>query len=186
MARAVDRCGTPCLVFAEEPLASQGRALETAFSELPRPVEHWWSFKTLPLLPAIRWWHRRRPGAGGRGGVEVVSEFELQAALAGFAAFRNYDGAGAAFGDTSVRATSSDNAAVSVYASTDTLVAGRVVIVVINRSVQTVPVVLNVQSASSFSSAEVRSLSGASPAFVASGALNATGPNASTEWMALA
>ena len=54
--------------------------------------------------------------------------------LAGFRAFRAFDGANANFGDTSVQATSSDIAKVSAYVSTDTAIPGRVVIVAINRS----------------------------------------------------
>jgi fibronectin type 3 domain-containing protein len=55
-------------------------------------------------------------------------------ALAGFKAFRGFDGAGSNFGNTSVKATSSNVQNVVVYASTDSLKAGRVVFVAINRS----------------------------------------------------
>ena len=54
--------------------------------------------------------------------------------LAGFLAYRDFDGAGANFGDTSLQSTSSDVASVVVYASTDTTIPGRVVLVAINRS----------------------------------------------------
>lgn len=54
--------------------------------------------------------------------------------LAGFRAFRGFDGANANFGDTSVQATSSDVSKVSAYVSTDSATPGRVVIVAINRS----------------------------------------------------
>lgn len=54
--------------------------------------------------------------------------------LAGFLAYRDFDGAGANFGDTSLQSTSSDVASVVVYASTDTTTPGRVVLVAINRS----------------------------------------------------
>lgn len=54
--------------------------------------------------------------------------------LAGFRAFRNFDGANHHFGDSSVQATSSDVAKVMVYVSTDTSRPGRVVMVAINRS----------------------------------------------------
>ena len=50
-----------------------------------------------------------------------------------FRAFRDYDNAGSAFGDTSFAATSSNIAAVSVYASFDAGNANRLVIVAINR-----------------------------------------------------
>jgi hypothetical protein len=54
--------------------------------------------------------------------------------LAGFRAFRDFDGANHHFGDTSIQATSSNVANVSVYVSTDSARAGRVVMVAINRS----------------------------------------------------
>jgi len=54
--------------------------------------------------------------------------------LAGFRAFRDFDGAHSSFGDTSVQATSSNIQTVAVYASTDSTRPGRVTLVVINRS----------------------------------------------------
>jgi fibronectin type 3 domain-containing protein len=55
-------------------------------------------------------------------------------ALAGFRAFRGFDGANASFGDTSLQATSSNVQNVAVYASTDSTAPGRTVFVAINRS----------------------------------------------------
>jgi hypothetical protein len=55
-------------------------------------------------------------------------------ALAGFRAYRGFDGLNANFGDTSLQSTSSDVATVVVYASTDSAAPGRVVFVAINRS----------------------------------------------------
>ena len=54
--------------------------------------------------------------------------------LAGFRAFRGFDGATASFGDTSLKATSSKVQNVTVYASTDSTTPGRAVFVAINRS----------------------------------------------------
>jgi len=54
--------------------------------------------------------------------------------LAGFRAFRSFDGASATFGDTSLASTSSNAANVVVYASLDSTTPGRVVFVAINRS----------------------------------------------------
>ncbi len=54
--------------------------------------------------------------------------------LAGFRAFRGFDGANASFGDTSLQATSSNVQNVVVYASTDSTTPGRTVFVAINRS----------------------------------------------------
>ncbi len=53
--------------------------------------------------------------------------------LAGFRAFRGFDGATASFGDTSLQATSSKVQNVTVYASSDTTNPGRIVFVAINR-----------------------------------------------------
>jgi hypothetical protein len=55
-------------------------------------------------------------------------------ALAGFRAYRGFDGANASFGDTSLEATSSNVENVVVYASTDSTTPGRTVFVAINRS----------------------------------------------------
>jgi len=55
-------------------------------------------------------------------------------ALAGFRAFRGFDGANASFGDISLQATSSNVQNVVVYASTDSTTPGRTVFVAINRS----------------------------------------------------
>jgi fibronectin type 3 domain-containing protein len=55
-------------------------------------------------------------------------------ALAGFRAYRGFDGANASFGDTSLQATSSNVQNVVVYASTDSTTPGRTVFVAINRS----------------------------------------------------
>jgi fibronectin type 3 domain-containing protein len=55
-------------------------------------------------------------------------------ALAGFRAFRGFDGANASFGDTSLQAASSNVQNVAVYASTDSTTPGRTVFVAINRS----------------------------------------------------
>jgi hypothetical protein len=54
--------------------------------------------------------------------------------LAGFRAFRDFDGANSSFGDTSLQTTSSNVQNVIVYASTDSATPGRVVFVAINRS----------------------------------------------------
>ena len=55
-------------------------------------------------------------------------------AMAGFRAYRGFDGGGGVFGNTSLQATSSNVANVMVYASEDSTTPGRVVFVAINRS----------------------------------------------------
>lgn len=54
--------------------------------------------------------------------------------MAGFRAFRNFDGANSNFGDTLLQSTSSSVQNVVVYASKDSTNANRVVFVAINRS----------------------------------------------------
>jgi fibronectin type 3 domain-containing protein len=55
-------------------------------------------------------------------------------AIAGFRAYRGFDGASAVFGDTALQATSSNVANVMVYASSDSTTTGHYVFVAINRS----------------------------------------------------
>jgi fibronectin type 3 domain-containing protein len=69
-------------------------------------------------------------------------------ALAGFRAFRDFDGAGASFGDTSLQSTSGSVKDVVVYASSDTTAPGRVVFVAINRSNASKVTAINGQSLS--------------------------------------
>ncbi len=76
-------------------------------------------------------------GIFGREQVGLASYWKLNGAEpyaeAAFAAFRDFDGAGGAFGDTSVQATTSDAAMASIYASLDAANPARVVLVVINK-----------------------------------------------------
>ena len=64
-------------------------------------------------------------------------------ALAGFRAFRGFNGSNANFGDSSVQATSSNVQNVVVYASKDSTLSGRVVFVAINRSASTQVTAIN-------------------------------------------
>lgn len=120
-------------------------------------------------------------GIYGRSGVALAAldpiGDNVAFALGGFAVFRNYDGQGSAFGDTSVRATTSDVERVSVYASTDSKVSGRVVIVAINRSTGELKASLSVAASGSYSTADVYRLTDASPVPGHAGALSAVGNN---------
>ncbi len=65
-----------CLAGLDSALVAAGFSPETANSPLKISFHHWLSFKTQPVAPLLRWWRGlNRP-------VEVVSEFELRAALA--------------------------------------------------------------------------------------------------------
>jgi diaminopimelate decarboxylase len=79
--------GTPLYVFSAKPIAERIAELDSALakaglqsahragrSALPT-VRHWLSCKTQPIPPLLRWWRARG------GDIEVVSEFELRAAL---------------------------------------------------------------------------------------------------------
>jgi hypothetical protein len=68
--------------------------------------------------------------------------------LAGFRAFRGFDGVNANFGDTSLQATSSNVKNVVVYASSDSTTPGRIVFVAINRSTSPQVTAINGQSLS--------------------------------------
>jgi diaminopimelate decarboxylase len=82
---------TPFYVFSSQPVAERISELDAALGNAGfQPADgnqtsriscrHWLSCKTQPVAPLLRWWRE-----SGRG-VEVVSEFELRAALAeGFA-----------------------------------------------------------------------------------------------------
>jgi len=69
---------SPFYVFSASPVQQALDELDRHFGRLP--VRHWLSCKTQPLRPLLHWWRR-----DGRP-IEVVSDFELRAALAeGFA-----------------------------------------------------------------------------------------------------
>ena len=71
--RAVAKCGTPCYLFSWQCVLEALSELDTLRRTVP--LRHWLSLKTSPVRPLLRAW--RRLGAG----VEVVSSFELLAAL---------------------------------------------------------------------------------------------------------
>jgi fibronectin type 3 domain-containing protein len=68
--------------------------------------------------------------------------------LAGFRAYRDFDGANSSFGDTSLQSTSSNIQNVAVYASTDSTNPDRVVFVAVNRSTTAKVTAINGQSLS--------------------------------------
>lgn len=104
-------------------------------------------------------------------------------ALAGFRAFRGFDGASATFGDTSLQATSSNVANVVVYASLDSTTPGRVVFVAINRSNSTQVTAINGQALSgtaylyqmTAATAQAQVTAGTTVAPVAAGTMAASG-----------
>jgi Glycosyl hydrolase family 30 beta sandwich domain len=81
-------------------------------------------------------------------------------AFGAFRMFRNYDGAGGRFGDTGLRATTTDVAASSVYASRDPN--GNIVLVVINKSNAVKVTNIALQGASGLATARTYVMSAAS------------------------
>jgi hypothetical protein len=120
-------------------------------------------------------------GIFGREGVGVACNWGFGAdevyMRAAFRAYRNYDGAGGHFGDTSVTATTSDIEATSVYASVESTAPDRVVIVAINKRTYPVTATLAVTHASSFQSADVFTLTSAGPNLVPAAGIAATAAN---------
>ena len=76
-------------------------------------------------------------GIFGREGVYAGAFWSINSnrawSFAAWRAFRNYDGAGKNFGDTSVSASTTDVEHVSVYASVDAASANRLVLVIVHR-----------------------------------------------------
>jgi hypothetical protein len=77
-------------------------------------------------------------GVFGKYGVFAANMFNQDAdisfILGGMAMYRNFDGSGANFGDTSIKADTSENIGTAVYASVDSANANRMILVMINRS----------------------------------------------------
>ena len=80
-----------------------------------------------------------------------------------FDMYRNFDGAHGSFGDTSIRATTSDTARTSVYASVDAGNANRMVVVCINKDDAAQTVAVAVTHGAQFHVAKVYQLTAASP-----------------------
>jgi diaminopimelate decarboxylase len=71
---AVDQWGTPIYIFHAAEIDRALAQLEAIPS--PLPIRHWLSCKTLAVAPLLQQWNEMG------GGIEVVSPFELNAALA--------------------------------------------------------------------------------------------------------
>ena len=123
-------------------------------------------------------------GIFGREGVFAAMWWQLSAERAfvdgAFEMFRDFDGAGSRFGDTSISATTSDVARVSVYASVDAATSGRMVVVAINRSSQALSAGIRIAHTRQFSSARVFRLTAASSSPAADGTVTLSLTNALT------
>jgi hypothetical protein len=107
-------------------------------------------------------------GIFGREGVFAATLWELSGderfIYAAFQMFRSYDGAGGAFGNTSISATTSDVARSSIYASVDASNPGRMVLVAINKHTAPLTAGVAVTHSRRFPTAEVYRLTSSSAA----------------------
>jgi hypothetical protein len=109
-------------------------------------------------------------GAFGRHGVQIAALWGIGAddviTAAAFKLYRDYDGAGGTFGDTSVRASASDPAEVSVYASIHGEDASTVHVIVLNKNTRgALDLRFTIENAAdSYSGAEVWSFGPEGPA----------------------
>src|SRR5687768_15845727 len=72
---ALPLVSTPFYLFCGEQIQAAIRELGVLERSISLPVRHWLSCKTQPIQPLLNWWRRQE------GSIEVVSEFELLAAL---------------------------------------------------------------------------------------------------------
>jgi hypothetical protein len=121
-------------------------------------------------------------GVFGREGVALASLWSLSGderfVDGAFQVFRDYDGAGSTFGDTSMHAESSAIERASVYASMRSDDVNHVVIVAINRDKADVDAALTIAHSQSFTTADVWTLSASSPSLAAAPALHSVAVNA--------
>jgi hypothetical protein len=80
-----------------------------------------------------------------------------------FALYRNYDGAGAVFGDTSVDLESSDIVKTSAYASTSSTSGANVIAVVVNKTSSALAAGITIKHPSMLTTADVYALTAAGP-----------------------
>ena len=105
-------------------------------------------------------------GIYGRQGVFSANEWALSSnepfIAGGFQMYRNFDGKNGTFGDTSVFAQTSDDAASSIYASLDSQNPNRMVLVALNKTDHTISAAMNMQHASAFGLADIYQLTASS------------------------
>lgn len=122
-------------------------------------------------------------GVFGREGVYAAALWPMSSNIsmidAAFRMFRNVDGAGTHFGDTSVKAESSDVATATVYASTNTA-DGKVVMVLINKAGAAKTTSVGLTHSTALNTAAVYQLTAGSTAAAKVADLTATQPNSFT------
>ena len=123
-------------------------------------------------------------GVFGREGVFAAAMWSMNAGTRfldpAFAAFTDYDGSGGRFGNTSVEASSSDDAKTSIYASVDEGREDRMVLVAVNKTAEVLPAELQVSHAAELSRGQSWQLTAAQPSLQRGPELKTTGRNAFT------
>ena len=110
-------------------------------------------------------------GIFGKYGVYSANQWALSSSepfiQAAFAMYRNYNGKGATFGDTSISANTSDVADTSVYASLDSKDPSHMVVIAINKTANAMTVTIQLDHTKTFDKAEIYQLtaSAANPVF---------------------
>jgi hypothetical protein len=95
---------------------------------------------------------------------------------AAFNMYRNYDGNGATFGDTSIAATTDDESDTSIYASLDSSDPNHEVLVALNKSTVPLTVHISLQNSKAFTQAAIYQLTGAAANPVFAGRMALTDP----------
>lgn len=121
-------------------------------------------------------------GIFGQRGLDLAGVVSLSTGnepylIGAFQAYRNYDGQGHGFGDTSVAAASSDVALGSIYASIDAADPSRMVLIAINRDAAPLVATLNITHDSSYASLASYVVSAGSPEPVAGDAVEPVSDN---------
>jgi len=121
-------------------------------------------------------------GVFGREGVGLATYWGLHAdetyAYAAYRAYRNYDGAGAGFGDTSVSASSSDIVNATAYASIESSDPTHTVIIVINKGSADATAGITIAHGVSYPRANVYRIVAGQADVVAAGSITAVATNA--------
>jgi hypothetical protein len=121
-------------------------------------------------------------GIFGREGLYAATLWPLESnnsfIYGGFETFRNFDRANGSFGDTSIRATNSDTANTSVYASVDASNSSRMVLVAINKTGSAQTAGISITHTTLYRTAKVYTLTSASSEPVSQPDINITLTNA--------
>lgn len=121
-------------------------------------------------------------GVFGRERVDLATYWSLHQdesfAYCALRAFRNFDGSGAAFGDTSVQANSDDIVTTTAYASIDSDNPTRTVIIAINKANSETTAGITVAHSTTFASARVFRIVAGQASVVSAPSINAVATNA--------